>query len=183
VIQDASASLCYLNIDLLDSKRVYLTGSSNWDRGIDHAFIPYYRLRFSGSYIIRTYTSSGSVGGYKLTLSVKPPPSSIAYGQDVKGQITIPTDYQEWAFDGQAEDIITIRVVQDGGASLSYPDIDLLDPTRIYITSGSNWDQNVDHSFIPYYSLRFSGTYIIRVYSKGTYTGRYRLSLTKEYEY
>ena len=53
----------------------------------------------------------------------------MVHGQEVKGQIVFGGDYQAWEFTGQAGDIVTIRMFQDGGTSLN-PYLALFRPKR-----------------------------------------------------
>jgi hypothetical protein len=114
-----------------------------------------------------------------VTTTPKNHGNPIAFGQEVTGQITFKGDYQDWKFSGQVGDIITIHMVQDGGASLN-TDVDLLDPsgTRLNVPK----DGGFTEVWIKNYSLPFSGTYTIRALSPDIYpsVGGYRLSLNKK---
>jgi hypothetical protein len=108
----------------------------------------------------------------------------ISYGQVVIGKITNSGDYQDWTFTGQAGDVITIRGVQNGGASLA-PGIKLLDPSGSLVADAAGDATNDVTAIIMNYSLRFSGVYTIRVYGFAGYgsnysTGGYQLSLIKK---
>ena len=148
------------------------------DSSDSEARIANYMLVFSGTYTIRASggTYFGTTGGYRLNLTLKPPAATLVYGQEAKGQIVFAGDYQDWKFSGQAGDIITIRMFEDGGASLS-PYVQLFDPSGTRVSSDSgDWEARIAN-----YMLVFSGTYTIRA-SGGTYsgtTGGYRLSLNK----
>jgi hypothetical protein len=106
------------------------------------------------------------------------------YGQPVTGIIAQTGDYQDWTFTGQAGDVITIRGVQNGGASLA-PGIKLLDPSGSLVADAAGDATNDVTAIIMNYSLRFSGVYTIRVYGFAGYgsnysTGGYQLSLIKK---
>jgi hypothetical protein len=165
MVEDGGASL-YPQVYLLDP-----SGSSVKEGdGSAEAWIKNYTLGFSGIYTLRA-EGYYSTGGYKLSLALKPPAGSIVYGQEVKGQIDFQDDYQDWKFTGQAGDIITIHMVEDGGASL-YPQVYLLDPSG---SSAKEGDGSAE-AWIKNYTLGFSGIYTLR--AEGYYsTGGYRLSL------
>jgi hypothetical protein len=173
MVQDGGASL-QPSIALIDPSGTNITSDSNtW--GYSEAWIKNYALRFPGTYIIRA-GGNGNIGGFKISLSLKPPPVTILYGQEVKGNIAFSDDYQDIKFSGNAGDIITIHMVQDGGASLQ-PSIALIDPSGKNITSDSNtWGYS--EAWIKNYTLIFSGTYTIRTGGNGN-IGGYQLMLSK----
>ena len=110
-----------------------------------------------------------------------PAATLIQYGQTVTGQIAFSNDYQNWQFTGQAGDVITIQMVQDGGASLK-PEVELFDPSGARVSY--NWGGNgYTEADITNYKLADSGSYIIRAETTEGYPatiGGYKVSLNKK---
>jgi hypothetical protein len=105
--------------------------------------------------------------------------TTIQYGQQVTGHIDFANDYEDWWFTGTAGDIITVQMVQDGGASL-WTSVSLYDPSGTKIATG--WDQeHPEAALIGNYGLAFSGTYVLRASGWGSGpTGGYKMSLNLE---
>lgn len=104
--------------------------------------------------------------------SANPPPNVMAYGQEVISRITVPRGTEDWKFTGQAGEIITIRIFQEGSAALD-PGVTLLDPSGKEITySGCQDDARIQN-----YALPASADYRIRARSCSG-AGGYRLSLS-----
>jgi hypothetical protein len=121
-----------------------------------------------------------SIGGYSLSLAAKPPPGVIGYGQQVTGRILVTGDYDVWRFSGQAGEVITIRLLQEGGATLP-PKVVLLDPSgalegSMCVSSGYNKGE----ARLENHKLKFSGTYTIHASGCfGSSAGGYRLMLER----
>lgn len=147
---------------------------------VQEARLQNFRLLASGTYTIRARGCFGDdLGGYRVSLALKPPPGAIAYGQEATGQITLNRDYDFWEFTGSAGDVITIRLSQDGGATLD-PKFRLIDPSEAEEAGDCDPSGSVQEAVLEDHVLRFSGTYTIRVsdcFDDGT--GGYRLSLVK----
>jgi len=149
--------------------------------GPPEARIQNFELPFAGVYTITAAGCYGdSTGGYTLTLSLKPPPGEIAYGQTVTGEIVVTSDYDEWQFTGQAGDMITIRMLQAGGASLP-PWLALIDPGGVDLRQECQNVATPTEARIQNYRLEFDGTFRIR--ASGCYgdsLGGYQLSLARK---
>ena len=100
---------------------------------------------------------------------------AIRYGQLVATSIAKSGDYQDRKFTGQAGDIITIHMVQNGGASLS-PYVALWDPSGKKVSEGYG-DAGYTEAWIKNYKLAFSGTYTIRTGGCNGTVGGFKLSL------
>jgi uncharacterized protein YvpB len=168
--QDGGASL-YPLVQLWDSTGTKVASDCS---GSPESRIANYTLLFSGIYTIRA-SGNYSIGGYKLSLTKKPATPTIAYGDEVTGQIVFSGDYQDYKFQGTAGDVITIRMSQDGGASL-YPLVQLWDSTGTKVASDCSGSPE---SRIANYTLLFSGIYTIR--ASGNYSiGGFKLALTSK---
>ena len=172
-IQDGGASL-QPYLALMDPSGTKVT--ENWGvNGYKEARIANYKLAGSGTYTIRAGGWSGSIGGYKMDLLLKPTVAVIAYGQEVKGQIAFKDDYQDLKFTGQVGDIVTIHSIQDGGASLQ-PYLVLMDPSGTKVTE--NWGVNgYKEARFANYKLAGSGTYTIRAGGWSGSIGGYKMDL------
>ena len=138
-----------------------------------------FKLAFSGTYTIRASHNCGAVGGYRLTLLLKPPPGVITYGQERTSTLDIRNDYHDWQFVGNAGDVITLRLLQEGGASGRLR-FDLIDPSGEKIAQGDWVGHPCDgpSAKLENFRLPFSGTYTVRVTSNCDTVGGYRLILT-----
>jgi hypothetical protein len=141
------------------------------------AKIANHRLRFTGTYRILVEGGCNSHGAYSLPLDVKASPPLLAYGASVTGEIGFAGDYAEYVFTGQADDVVTIRVTQVGGASLG-PYVYLNDPTSTRVAAGDGTCGA--EAKILNYQLRFSGTHTIRVEGGCGTKGGFRVQIIKK---
>ena len=137
-----------------------------------------FKLPFAGDYVVRASGCFGdSLGGYRLSVISQPEALSIAFGGEATGEIRLTADYRDWRFEAQGDETVTIRALQDGGASLP-PRIRLIDPSGAEIAnvcSGPESEARIQNLI-----LRFAGTYTIRVSGCfGNSLGGFRLLLTK----
>ncbi|MBI5289537.1 MAG: M48 family metalloprotease [Chloroflexi bacterium] len=152
VVEDGSASLAP-NVQLLDPSGQSLGSSCDETE----ARIQNYKLNFTGTYtVVIGGCSSSSAGGYRLMLALKPPPGVIAYNSEAVGEIALTGDYQEWTFEGHEGDIVTIRMLEEGSASLP-PRFVLLDPG--HAEDGGACDDS--EARLLNHHIRFTGTYTI----------------------
>ena len=178
MVQNGGASLYPYEV-IYDPSGTAVTAGGNDE--IPGALIGNYKLAFSGTYTIQARgdpNGFSTTGGYILSLSLKPPTESITYGEEVSGQINFDGDYQSWTFTGQAGNIVTIQMVQNGGASL-YPYEVIYDPSGTAVTAGGN--DEIPGALIGNYKLAFSGTYTIQARGDPngfSTTGGYILSLS-----
>jgi curved DNA-binding protein CbpA len=175
IVQYGSASL-EPNILLLDSSGIQIS-SGDLQYPYQDTWIKNYKLASSGTYTIRAVGYYSTTGGYTLNLDLKAPTGSMTYGQSVTGQIEFSGDYENWKFSGQAGDIITIHIIQNGSASLE-PNIQLFDSSGTQISSGDLQYPYKDTS-IKSFKLTFSGTYTIRAVGYYNTIGSFQLTLTK----
>jgi hypothetical protein len=98
---------------------------------------------------------------------------SMSIGQSVNGELLKAFDAHNWAFEGSAGQVVTIRVE---GIGQTDPVVTLLDPAGGVV--GQNDDGGGGQNALLKATLESSGTYTIRV--TGWKTGQYTLSLSAE---
>ena len=150
--------------------------ASNDDGGDDtNALITNFVLPEDGNYtiVVRGF-SSASEGAYTVELDLfeRPEPGMMAYGDSVEG-LLISGIYDEWTFEGEAGDLVTINLMGEFDTYL-----ELNDPDGVRITYNDDGGQG-RNSLINNFVLPEDGTYTIisRGYSSSA-QGSYTIELT-----
>ena len=157
-------------------------------------------LPASGTYTIRATRFGedfgGSTGEYQLTLDMgstssvsvggagaSVPMGAISYGQTVNGVITDDSYAQDWTFQGNAGDVVTITMIDTSADNTLDPFLYLLGPDGSEIASNDDAEADIGlfNSQIVGVTLPASGTYTIRATrfgeNFGSSTGEYTLTL------
>ncbi len=169
--QEGSAALNpYLRLLDPGGEVVNENGCNNGDARLLNVPLP-----ATGEYTIELSGCNDSVGGYTMLLQRKPQPATIKFGDSPASSIQIPDDYVDFLFVAEANDIVTIRVQQDGSAALN-------SEVALYDSGGAELKRSGCNSegIIRNEELKFAGTYRIRVTSCSGTTGGFKLTLGRE---
>jgi hypothetical protein len=129
--------------------------------------------RSSGSFVLTLESAAQSGLGRRIDAALP-----LAYGDSVEGELTADAFTQFYTFDGQPNDVITIRM--DRASGNLDPLIALLDPQGNEIVSDDDSGEG-QNSLISGFRLPAAGRYTLVATrfdrQAGTTTGRYTLSL------
>jgi len=161
-------------MELYDEEGVYLTHDDDGGDGTN-VWLAEYRLDDGGTYYIYVSAYEGS-GDYDLTVELADSASGggeIEIGETVTGVLPDGVEH-EWRFEGQAGDVITIRMNALDDELDCY--VELYDPDDWYVDSDDDGGEDYN-SLLEDVELEMDGTYSIWVSDVAGGGGSYELIL------